>query len=161
MNNGLKIRLADRVDVQAVLRLERETPEAPHWPEGTYVAIQLGEQEEFIQRCLFVAMLGNKLAGFAVGKVFDFNAELESIAVSVDSRRQGIATELCKTVMRWCREQGADGIDLEVRAGSKGAIQLYERLSFVTVGLRHEYYRDPLEDAVTMRCGLEPSGWLW
>ena len=45
-------------------------------------------------------------------------------------------------------------MELEVRAGSAGAIGLYEGLGFVGVGRRRGYYRDPVDDAVLMRLDL-------
>jgi ribosomal-protein-alanine N-acetyltransferase len=44
-----------------------------------------------------------------------------------------------------------------VRAGSAGAIALYERLGFVAVGRRPGYYRSPVEDAVLMRLEVASS----
>jgi [ribosomal protein S18]-alanine N-acetyltransferase len=48
-------------------------------------------------------------------------------------------------------------VELEVRAGSAGAIALYERLGFVAVGRRPGYYRSPVEDAVLMRLEVGSS----
>ena len=45
-------------------------------------------------------------------------------------------------------------MELEVRAGSVGAIALYEGLGFVVVGRRRGYYREPVEDALLMRLEL-------
>jgi ribosomal-protein-alanine N-acetyltransferase len=61
---------------------------------------------------------------------------------------------LCSAVIEWCREQMATALELEVRAGSLGAIAMYSGLGFVTVGRRAGYYRDPAEDAVMMRLDL-------
>ena len=64
---------------------------------------------------------------------------------------------LCEAVVRWCREQGAVEMELEVRAGSSGAIALYTGLGFIVVGRRAGYYRDPNEDAVLMQLKLAES----
>jgi ribosomal-protein-alanine N-acetyltransferase len=45
-------------------------------------------------------------------------------------------------------------LELEVRAGSGGAIALYSGLGFVVAGLRKGYYKEPDEDAVMMRLEL-------
>jgi ribosomal-protein-alanine N-acetyltransferase len=56
--------------------------------------------------------------------------------------------------MEWCREQGAGVVELEVRAGSVGAIGLYEGLGFVATGRRRGYYKEPVEDALLMQMEL-------
>ena len=48
-------------------------------------------------------------------------------------------------------------MELEVRAGSVGAIALYKRLGLVAVGRRPGYYRSPMEDAVLMRLEVASS----
>ncbi len=106
----------------------------------------------------FVAEADGELLGFAVGKVILSTAEgvgeIESVAVGGAARRRGVGRALCETLVGWCREQGVGVIELEVRAGSDGAIALYEGLGFVVVGRRGGYYRDPDEDAVLMQLRL-------
>jgi ribosomal-protein-alanine N-acetyltransferase len=62
---------------------------------------------------------------------------------------------LCAAVLEWCRARGADAVELEVRAGSLGAIALYRQLRFIEVGRRSAYYRNPEDDAVLMRAALQ------
>jgi ribosomal-protein-alanine N-acetyltransferase len=61
---------------------------------------------------------------------------------------------LCAAVVDWCGELGAAALELEVRAGSVGAIALYTGLGFVGIGRRAGYYREPVEDALLMRLDL-------
>jgi ribosomal-protein-alanine N-acetyltransferase len=142
------------------MRLERETVEAPHWAEAEYVAIvdSGGFSDGAVTRRLFVAEREAGLLGFGVGKVLVSDAvslgELESVAVDVSARRSGVGRTLCEAVVRWCRERGATEVELEVRAGSAGAIALYRGLGFVAVGERAGYYRDPVEDALLMQLRL-------
>ena len=42
-------------------------------------------------------------------------------------------------------------LTLEVRASNEPARALYEKLGFVQVGLRKNYYRNPREDALILR----------
>jgi ribosomal-protein-alanine N-acetyltransferase len=162
MNLGeLRVRRGRASDLDAMLRLERATETAPHWAPRTYAAI-LGSQEALaggvegaaLRRCLFVAESGQGLVGFAVGALqLDQVGDLESVVVADLVRRNGIGRALCGAVIEWCRAQGASGIALEVRAGSAGAIALYEGLGFVGVGRRAGYYSEPEEDALIMRLG--------
>jgi ribosomal-protein-alanine N-acetyltransferase len=112
-------------------------------------------------RRLFVAEERAGLLGFAVGKVLISGAvslgELESVAVSVPARRGGVGRMLCEAVVGWCRGQDVTEVELEVRAGSAGAIALYAELGFLVVGRRAGYYRDPMEDALLMQLRLAES----
>jgi ribosomal-protein-alanine N-acetyltransferase len=107
---------------------------------------------------LFVAEAEERLVGFAVGKVIgarrDCVAELESVVVDVGARRGGVGRALCGAVVEWCRGQGAAAVELEVRAGSAGAVALYGGLGFVADGRRGAYYSRPVEDALLMRLEL-------
>jgi ribosomal-protein-alanine N-acetyltransferase len=158
--DSYRIRAGNAGDLVGVVRLERATPEAPHWAEGEYAEIVSsdGSAEAVVRRCLFVAEAKGGLLGFAVGKVVVSGAlrlaELESVAVSASARRVGVGRALCEAVIYWCKDQGATEMELEVRARGVGAIALYKALGFAVVGQRDGYYREPTEDALLMQLRL-------
>jgi ribosomal-protein-alanine N-acetyltransferase len=160
---GFRVRVAGAEDLARVVELERGIAEAPHWGDGEYAAIVNADRgvDGGVRRCLFVAEAASRLLGFAVGKVIGLGegdlAELESVAVEGAARRKGVGAALCAAVIAWSRGQGAATVELEVRAGSRGAIALYGGLGFVVVGRRAGYYRGSLEDAVLMRLELEKT----
>jgi ribosomal-protein-alanine N-acetyltransferase len=152
---GVRVRIAKASDVANVLALERGIPEAPHWRESEYAAmVDADELDRTVRRCFFVAEVEGRLVGFAVGKVIGSDgetvAELESVAVDALARRSGVGKALCAAVVEWCRGEKASALELEVRAGSGGAIALYAGLGFVVTGQRKAYYRGPVEDALLM-----------
>lgn len=143
-------------DLSAVVALERAIAEAPHWAEEEYAA-SIGGQVGVLRVLLVAeAMDGERLVGFAVGKVIPAAelAELESVAVESGARRFGVGRRLCEAVAEWCREKGAKDLELEVRESNAGAILLYERLGFAVAGRRAGYYRGPDEDALLMQMSL-------
>jgi [ribosomal protein S18]-alanine N-acetyltransferase len=157
-----RVREGVAADLPGVVRLERDTAEAPHWAEAEYGAIVTAHEfDGGVMRRLFVAEERAGLLGFAVGKVLISGAvslgELESVAVSVPARRGGVGRMLCEAVVGWCRGQDVTEVELEVRAGSAGAIALYAELGFLVVGRRAGYYRDPMEDALLMQLRLAES----
>jgi ribosomal-protein-alanine N-acetyltransferase len=159
---GFRVRVAAAADVVGVVALERAIAEAPHWAEGEYAAmVRVDEAASAVRRCFFVAEAEGLLLGFAVGKMIWSSgggvAELESVAVEAAARRSGVGRALCAAVVDWCGELGAAAVELEVRAGSVGAIALYEGLGFVGIGRRPGYYREPLEEALLMRLDLNKS----
>jgi ribosomal-protein-alanine N-acetyltransferase len=161
-DGGWAIRRAVEAELAQVVLLERETETAPHWAWADYGPLLQTEKSTGLRRCLFVAAEGRVVQGFAVGKALgtgqDVEAELESVVVRKDMRRQGLGSALCRTVVEWARGEGAGSINLEVRAGSAGALRLYGGLGFVAIGRRPAYYREPVEDAIVMRCMLASSG---
>ena len=152
----MKIVRAELADLEALLRLERELPEAPHWAAAEYLRIVAAPGTEPLHRCLLLCRTQPELLGFAVGKVLAGEAELETVAVRPSARRKGVGKALCAAVITWAWEHGAATIDLEVRASSAGARALYASLGFVEAGRRPGYYVEPPEDAVLMRLSAIP-----
>jgi ribosomal-protein-alanine N-acetyltransferase len=157
---GFRVRVAEVVDLAEVVALERGVAEAPHWAEAEYAAMVNADRrvDGSMRRCFFVAEVEGRLLGFSVGKVIGLGAgavaELESVAVDGSVRRLGVGRALCEAVVSCCRAQGAEALELEVRAGSDGAIALYTSLGFSATGRRGGYYLEPVEDAVLMRLNL-------
>ena len=151
-----EIRQAKKSDLAEVILLERETVTAPHWSAAGYASLL--RPESGVRRCVYIARQAYGLGGFAIGSVVgsapDAEAELESVVVANDLRRQGLGSALCRVVMEWSHREGATAITLEVRAASPWALRLYGGLGFVAIGRRPGYYHDPADDAVVMRCAL-------
>ena len=76
------------------------------------------------------------------------------VAVVAGLRRAGVGSALCRAVMGWSREQGAQEVMLEVRAGSRAAVALHGRLGFQEIARRPGYYANPVDDAVIMKLVL-------
>jgi len=155
-----RTRQARATDVEEIVVLEGGVAEAPHRPREEYAAILVSTEAAAVRRCLLVAERMERNAargvvGFAVGKVIgmgpDSFGELESVVVAADARRLGAGRSLCEGVLEWCKEEGAAGVELEVRSRNDSARRLYCGLGFVEEGLRRGYYRAPADDAVLMR----------
>ncbi len=146
------VRHATSADLPGILEIERACETAPHWTEAEYASILKGSG---VPRCFLVGERDGRLVGFAVAKAAAGEGELESIAVDPGARRLGVGLALCEQVLAWCRQAGAESVDLEVRSGSTGAIRLYYRLGFCRVGIRRGYYHSPDEDACLMRLSFK------
>ena len=97
-----------------------------------------------------VAYLGDELVAQA-GLIMSFDeADVVNVAVKPEYRKRGIASGLLNELMRAGSERGVKDYTLEVRAGNHGAIALYEKLGFKTEGIRKDFYREPVEDALIM-----------
>jgi ribosomal-protein-alanine N-acetyltransferase len=73
------------------------------------------------------------------------------VAVHPAWRRRGLARFLLRVALGRAAAAGARTALLEVRAGNHEALRLYESLGFARDGVRCQYYREPVEDAVVLR----------
>ncbi len=75
-----------------------------------------------------------------------------TLAVAASARRQGIASRLLADSYRWAAKQGVVKLQLNVRAGNRAAIALYEREGFVCEGREARQIRteDGFEDNLLM-----------
>lgn len=152
----MEIRLLTAEDIERVLDLERETPEAPHWGWKIYEDfVAETDSRETVRKVAWVATEKAELVGFAAVQMVLDVCDLESIVVTEQARRRGVGRALFDVLTGWAQEQGARRIQLEVRSGNTTAIRFYERAGLRREGLRSGYYQAPEEDAVLM--GLEFS----
>lgn len=80
-------------------------------------------------------------------------ADILTLAVLSEWRRQGIAKILVDRMLGDCQKLGAKKLFLEVEVGNESAIKLYENASFKHTGRRKLYYQQldgSLTDALVM-----------
>lgn len=85
----------------------------------------------------------SETAGFLIGSALLGEAELLTLAVDPDHRRQGIGARLVAGFLDEARARGAERIFLEVAADNAPAIALYRRAGFTDAGRRRGYYHSP------------------
>ncbi|QWW20742.1 ribosomal protein S18-alanine N-acetyltransferase [Schaalia sp. 19OD2882] len=85
-------------------------------------------------------------AGIALG----VDADVMSVGVAPAHRGRGIGRALVEDLLRAAREAGAERVFLEVRRSNEGAQHLYRAVGFKEIGRVARYFRNPVEDAVTM-----------
>lgn len=98
-----------------------------------------------------VAVEQGKVVGYIGSQSAQGEADMMNLAVHPDHRRQGMARRLILTLIDALKVGGVRCLTLEVRASNDGAIALYEKLGFETVGRRPNYYHHPKEDAYILR----------
>ena len=76
--------------------------------------------------------------------------EITNVAVHPDWQGFGIASRMLGDVLARSLEEGMTAFTLEVRAGNRPAIALYEKYGFRTEGIRADFYDKPVEDALIM-----------
>lgn len=82
-------------------------------------------------------------------------AEILTICVAPDARRNGAGASLLQTALDALRMDGVADVFLEVAADNIAAIALYDRAGFAVAGRRRGYYRpvggDPVDALVLVR----------
>ena len=84
--------------------------------------------------------IDSSVVGFAIFNAVLDEATLLNTAVAPIYRRRGFARELLAHALRELPARGIVRCLLEVRVGNAGAIALYQRLGFITDGIRRNYY---------------------
>lgn len=99
------------------------------------------------------AFLLRREAGFLIGRVIADEAELLTLAVAPEARRQGIAAALLREFAATARDRGAAGAFLEVASDNAAAHALYAGAGWRECGRRKSYYA-PAIDALVMHLAL-------
>jgi [ribosomal protein S18]-alanine N-acetyltransferase len=103
-------------------------------------------------RFMSVAESDNQIIGYC--GVFlpapGVEADVLTVAVLPDFRRQGIAREFMRQIEEWAKDRGASALMLEVEKSNSAAIELYKSLGYLQISVRMDYY-GPGQDAFVMR----------
>ena len=77
--------------------------------------------------------------------------DISNVVVHPDYRKKGVAYQMLNELLsRAEQEFGIKEFTLEVRCSNAAAIHLYEKLGFVSEGVRKNFYEEPTEDALIM-----------
>ena len=98
-----------------------------------------------------VAVQNDTVIGYVGSQSVLGEADMMNLAVQPEFRRQGVGETLVSALVAALAEQKVSSLTLEVRASNAAAISLYEKLGFIQVGRRPNYYRNPKEDALILR----------
>lgn len=94
---------------------------------------------------------GDHVLGYVGSQTVMGETDMMNVAVHPDARGQGIARRLILALVEDLKKQGSHCLTLEVRASNQNAISLYQKLGFLQIGRRPNYYRNPKEDALILR----------
>lgn len=135
-------------DLEAVLSICRNSPEAAQWTEAGF------EQAAASGQMMLVGEVGvgaaARVGGFLVARVIAGEAELLNMAVDAKDRRKGLGSKLLAEAAKAAAAQQAKRMYLEVRESNQAAISFYQRHGFGKNGQRTGYYQNPTENALVM-----------
>lgn len=157
MISGLVLQRFDRSDTQAQSAAMKVMGNAfdPAFGEA-WTASQLAGIMALQGTWLTIAKLDAATLGFCLTRSIFDEAELLLLAVDRGWRGRGIGSALIRDCLIAARGRGIKFIHLEVRS-TNNAVHLYNKLGFVHVNTRPNYYRGvdgQLYDALSLRLDL-------
>lgn len=78
------------------------------------------------------------------------DGEITNVMIVPEYRGRGYAYQMLQSLLEEGAKIGVTDYTLEVRCSNENAIRLYEKLGFVSEGIRPGFYEHPKEDAVIM-----------
>lgn len=141
---NLQIRPLKMEDVPVLARMEEKIFSRP-WSEKSFADLL---NHDYIL-CLVAEMDGIHV-GCAGLTMLDNEGNIDKVMVREDFRGRGVAYQMLGCLMEEARKRGITEFTLEVRVGNQPAIHLYEKLGFVSEGVRPKFYDKPTEDALIM-----------
>lgn len=105
----------------------------------------------------FVAVQDEVVVGFIGLLLVAGECEIINVAVLPESSNQGIGKELMQASLLFLQEKSTEKVYLEVRESNQKALALYGYYDFQPIGIRRQYYGNPIEDAIVMCLELRES----
>ena len=75
---------------------------------------------------------------------------ITNIAVFPQYRGNGVAKKLLEALVKFAQDKKLKFISLEVRKSNVSAVSLYQKLNFLSAGVRKNFYSYPKEAAIIM-----------
>jgi ribosomal-protein-alanine N-acetyltransferase len=136
-------------DLDAVILIERRSFTAP-WEESTFRGLMRRPSAS-----LLVAEIDDEVVGYSVTWFAADEGELGDIAVLPERRGEGIGRLLLHESIAVAAGRGTRSLYLEVREANEVARRMYATDGFDVVGVRKQYYTEPVEDAIVMRLDVQ------
>jgi len=144
--NGI-IRKVKKSDIDAVYRIEKKQVFSS-WKRNYFEDELSNDLSSFY---IIEDFISNEIIGYIIFWIIDDIAELHSIAIDEKYKRKGYAAELMRYMFDTVKSENVNEIFLEVRVSNKAAVSLYEKLEFIKINSRKNYYKNPVEDAFVFK----------
>ena len=140
----IQIRKMELADLETITE-NLETDFDNFWNASIFKQELINENSYYL-----VALVDNKIVGFAGYMLILDEADITNIVVRKDMRNKKIATKLLSELLKTLEPmEKIEVVTLEVNENNIPAITLYENFGFDKVGLRKNYY-DNHENAIIM-----------
>lgn len=140
----IEIRELQEKDIESISRIEAESFSMPWSPQ---------DFKDLLSReyCTYlVAEVEGKVVGSCGMTNICNEGNIDNVVVEEAFRGNGIAQRLLQKLIALGDAKGIEAYTLEVRVSNAAAIHVYEKLGFVSEGIRPGFYEKPAEDAMIM-----------
>lgn len=131
-------------DIDALCQIEAATFSMP-WTKQSFMDLKNSDNNYYI-----VAHLNGEVIGCAGVWNGAGDGNITNVVIRADHRRKGYGERMLEKLMADGKAIGIENYTLEVRKSNDAAIRMYEKLGFVSEGIRPGFYEKPVEDAVIM-----------
>ncbi len=150
---GVRLRRATPADVDAIAAIERLVFSDP-WSRDSFATLARNADVFFLVADAGGAPGASAPVGYLVAWYVLDEGEVANIAVAPTARGTGVGARLLDAALAEGRRRGVGHMFLEVRESNAVARRLYASRGFLELGRRKRYYREPVEDALVLRCEL-------
>lgn len=141
----MNVREMTMFDLDQVMVIENENFSVP-WTETGFFTYLMREDALF----LVAEDEDENIVGYC-GVIMSIDeGDITNVSVKKELQGQGIGKALLQELIQQTVSRGVHTLFLEVRESNAGALALYEKQGFTRMGVRKNYYSDPVEDGITM-----------
>lgn len=140
----ITIRELQESDIDAIAKMESESFSMP-WSAKDFADLLKHDYCTYL-----VAEVDGVPAGGCGMTLICQEGNIDNVVVDKKFRGIGVAQCLVQEMIAFGEANGAEAFTLEVRVSNAPAIHVYEKLGFVSEGIRPGFYEKPVEDAMIM-----------
>lgn len=134
--------------IEAIAKIEEQSFSSP-W---TKTEIEETFKYDY-NHLIYIQDEDSTVIGYVIYNLIADESELLRIAVSSEKRKAGYGDKLMEEYLDKIRETAEKGF-LEVRATNEAAISLYRKNRYNQIGIRKNYYNNPICDALIFEIEL-------
>lgn len=141
----MQIRKMIEADIEAISKLEQVCFSMP-WSQAAFQKALHQPEVLFL-----VAKENEKVIGYVGMYIAVDEGNITNVAVAPEHRKKQIGVGLLETLLKEAADRKVRQIFLEVRQGNLPARKLYQKIGFMEIGHRKNFYDKPQEDAILMK----------
>lgn len=138
------IRRLQESDIEAIADIEADSFSMP-WSSQDFADLLTRDYCTYL-----VAEIDGVLVGSCGMTESCQEGNIDNVVVADAFRGKGVAQRMLQELIALGEADGIEAFTLEVRVSNAPAIHVYEKLGFVSEGIRPRFYDKPVEDAMIM-----------
>jgi ribosomal-protein-alanine N-acetyltransferase len=144
---NIRIRKTRADDIDSIYRIKQEQFLNP-WKKDFFY-----DEISHEISCFYVAedTETNEIIGYIIFWIIEETLELHDMAVIEKHKKKGIGSFMMNVMLETARTRKVEELFLEVRKSNEEAIKFYKKFNFKQIGIRKNYYQNPIEDALVFK----------